>query len=163
MYREFIEKEYVDTLERLHEEKNMLKSLRDLKQVNDPLIIELSGLPRTGKTTSFEQLYDFFKKGGFKVSKTDEPAYIIKQSLDMNELKNMSDVEFNDKTLEISRDNLLLSKNIGSDIIIMDRGIIDNYFWYQLYFEKGMIDKATYEKYLLQLDYDMEYVDKLFC
>lgn len=32
----------------------------DSKQIDEPFVIELSGLPRTGKTTSFEQLYDFF-------------------------------------------------------------------------------------------------------
>ena len=161
-YKEFINTDYIKVLEQLHKEKKLLKDLIDSKQINEPLIIELSGLPRTGKTTSCEQLYDFFKKGGFKIYKTEEPTYSIKKSLNLNELRNMSNVEFNDKTLEICRNNLLLSKNTGSDIIIMDRGIIDNYFWYQLYYEKGLIDDITYNEYLVQLKKDLKFLDQLF-
>lgn len=162
IYKDYIDSKYINELEKLHEQKLLLKSLIDLKQINDPLIIELSGLPRTGKTTTFEQLYDFFKKGGFNIIKIKEPAYLIKQSLNLEELKNLSDVEFNDKTLEISRNSLIEAKQIGADIIIMDRGIIDNFFWYQLYFDKNLIDKDNYDKYMKKLYEDIKLLDKLF-
>ena len=47
----------------------------------------------------------------------------------------MSNLEFNDKTLEVSRKSLEIAKKKNSDIILMDRGIIDNYFWYQMLYE----------------------------
>ena len=33
-----------------------------------PYVIELTGTPRTGKTTILKTLEDFFRKGGFKYS-----------------------------------------------------------------------------------------------
>ena len=50
----------------------------DSKQIDEPFVVELSPLSRTGKTTMFLQLYDFFKKGGFKVSKTEKSEYLLK-------------------------------------------------------------------------------------
>ena len=161
-YKNYIDNDYVAKLEKLHQEKQLLKLLIDSKQIDEPLVIELSGLPRTGKTTTFEQLYDFFKKGGFKISKAEEPADLLKKSMSLCELKNLSDVQFNDRTLEISKNNLINAKKAGSDIIVMDRGIIDNYFWYQLYFNKKLISKEIYTFYLKQLKSDIEMIDKLF-
>ena len=44
----------------------------------------------------------------------------------------------------------------------MDRGIIDNYFWYQLYYNKQEISKEDYKFYLKQLLDDVKLLDKLF-
>ena len=44
----------------------------------------------------------------------------------------------------------------------MDRGIIDNYFWYQLYYNKQEISKVDYKFYLKQLLDDVKLLDKLF-
>lgn len=53
-------------LRKLHYEKEELIKLKSFIK-NEPYIVEFSGTPRTGKTTLINNLYDFFKKGGFNV------------------------------------------------------------------------------------------------
>lgn len=74
----------------------------------------------------------------------------------------MSDVEFNDKTLEVSRQSLLVTKQKNPDIILMDRGVIDNYFWYQSMYENNIIDFNTYLSKISDLNKDLENIDQLF-
>lgn len=161
-YKNYIDTRYLTDLETLHQEKLILKRMIDLKQPNDPFVVELSGLPRTGKTTSYEHLFDFFKKGGFSVSRIQEPAYLLKEMLSSEEISKLSDLEFNSRTLEISRNQLNKLKADGSDIVLMDRGVIDNYFWYQLYYENGKLNSELYIQYLSKLKSDLELVNKLF-
>lgn len=125
-------------------------------------MVELSGLPRTGKTTSLEKIYNFFKKGSFKIVKSEEPAYLIKKSLSLDEIASLSRSQFNDMTLEFSRKALDDAMNLNPDIILMDRGIIDNYFWYRLLFDDKEILNDLYNKKINGLVSDMNKVDLLF-
>ena len=136
-YRKYFtgEEELLFKLEQLHRKKQKLRELLDKKEEKEPFVVELCGLPRTGKTVSLGKLYEFFKNGDIKIEKAEEPAFIIKNSLTLSEIRNMSNLEFNDKTLEVSRESLERAKKKNSDIILMDRGIIDNYFWYQMLYE----------------------------
>ena len=45
----------------------MLK-LKAITTSEKPFVIEFSGTPRTGKTTTINNLNDFFKKGGLKTT-----------------------------------------------------------------------------------------------
>ena len=79
----------------------------------------------------------------YKVLRTKEPAQIVKERYDT---KRLSGVEFNDKTLEISKEELDYCKLQKPDIILQDRGVFDNYIWYQMMYERGQISYDTYLK-----------------
>ena len=53
----------------------MKELLNNKKEIN-PFVVELCGLPRTGKTVSLCKLYEFFKNGGINIEKAD-PEIII--------------------------------------------------------------------------------------
>ena len=65
-------KDYYDKLKKLHAQKVELERLRNLCKLTKPFVIEFSGTPRTGKTTTINNLYDFFKKGGFDITIIEE-------------------------------------------------------------------------------------------
>ena len=50
-------------------ELEQLKSYCDLERT---FIVEFTGTPRTGKRSTINNLYDFFKKGGFDVRVVEE-------------------------------------------------------------------------------------------
>lgn len=149
-------------LEQLHKKKYELKKLIDCSQHSEPFIVEFSGLPRTGKSESLDKVYEFFKQANIKIEKTKEPAQIIKDSMSKEEVSKMTNLEFNNKTLEISRNELENIISQRPSIIIQDRGIIDNYFWYQMMYDEGQIDLYTYEEILLNLSSDLIKTDQLF-
>lgn len=162
----FKDKEHIlNELERLHKRKYELKEALERNKSNESFVVEFSGLPRTGKSTCIDKVYEFFKHANYKIEKTEEPAQIIKESLTREEMSKMTDLQFNDKTLEISRrelDSKLLLGGGYQNIIIQDRGVIDNYFWYQMLYEEGKIDNSLYEQLLLGLASDLMQVDQLF-
>ena len=77
-YRKYFtgEEELLFKLEQLHRKKQKLKELLDNKKEINPFVVELCGLPRTGKTVSLGKLYEFFKNGGINIEKAD-PEIII--------------------------------------------------------------------------------------
>ena len=156
--------ELLESLEALHfkkvELKKQIETLRGACQ--EPFVVELSGLPRTGKTSCMQRVYDFFKAGNIAVQRTMEPAYLIKQNLSLKEIRQMSNLEFNDRALQVSKESLAAAKESNPDIILMDRGIVDNYFWYQMLFNEGKIDIDVYEQKLLTLASDLLKIDQLF-
>lgn len=155
-------KELLKRLEELHQKKYSLRDrLRNTSNFS-PYITEFSGLPRTGKSSSVERVYNFFKQAGINIEKTTEPAQIIKESISQSEISKMSNIEFNNKTLEISKSELKRKIAQNPEIIIQDRGVIDNYFWYQMMYEEGKIDDVTFERILLQLYQDLLNIDQLF-
>ena len=77
-YRKYFtgEEELLFKLEQLHRKKQKLKELLNNKKEINPFVVELCGLPRTGKTVSLGKLYEFFKNGGINIEKAD-PEIII--------------------------------------------------------------------------------------
>lgn len=52
--------EYYYNLKKLHAMKMELQKLKSLCSLSKPFVIEFSGTPRTGKTSTINNLYDFF-------------------------------------------------------------------------------------------------------
>ena len=155
--------EKLEELEKLHYRKTKLKDKLSAYRIDySPFIVELSGLPRTGKTMTAEKVYDFFKFGEFNIERTTEPAHIIKSTHTPEELKHFSNLDFNDETLRISRQELkdVIKKN--PDIIIQDRGVIDNYFWYQMMYINGVIDFEILKSRIRNLREDLADMDQLY-
>ena len=142
MYRKYLtDEELINKLEELHEKKYRLKELMSNQKQKKPFVVELAGMPRTGKTVSSERVFEFFKMANYSVLRTKEPAQIVKERYDITKLSN---INFNDLTLEISKEQLNECVNQNPDIVLQDRGIFDNYIWYQMMYERGDIDRETY-------------------
>ena len=165
MYRKYIKDEkLLKKLEYLHERKYRLKEMIEKQKklsyyVSSPYIVELAGMPRTGKTVSSERVFEFFKMANYNVLRTKEPAQIVKERYD---IRNLSNIEFNDKTLEISKEQLSDCINQKPDIILQDRGIFDNYIWYQMMYERGEISYTTYLEKMIDLNESVKIDDSLF-
>lgn len=159
MYRNYIkDEELIRKLEILHEKKYRLLELINNNPVS-PFVVELAGMARTGKTVSTEKVFEFFKMANFSIMRTKEPAQIVKEKYDIT---NFTNVEFNDKTLEISKEQLekcLLKK---PHIIIEDRGVFDNYIWYQMMYERGEIGLETYNKKMSDVNDTLNMIDQLY-
>lgn len=160
MYKNYIKDEkLVQRLEKLHEQKYKLKELIDKQNKKETFIVELAGMARTGKTVSTERIFEFFKMANYSIVRTKEPAQIVKERYDITKLSN---VDFNDKTLEISIENLDYCLSKEPDIILQDRGIFDNYIWYQMMYEKGEIDFNTYKEKMSNINKVLERNDQLY-
>ena len=160
MYRKYITDDSLKAkLEELNEKKYRLKELLDKQDDKKSFIVELAGMPRTGKTVSTERIFEFFKMANYNVVRTKEPAQIVKERYDTNTLSN---VEFNDKTLEISIEQLNKCISRNPDIILQDRGIFDNYIWYQMLYERGEINFQTYLEKMSNLNNVINLDDQLY-
>ena len=160
MYKNYIkDSELIKKLEILHEKKYKLKELIDKQKEKDTFVVELAGMARTGKTVSTERIFEFFKMANYTILRTKEPAQIVKERYDTTKLDN---VDFNDKTLEISREQLDSCLSMKPDIILQDRGIFDNYIWYQMMFERGDIDEETYLSKMTNINNVIEEDDQLY-
>lgn len=140
--------ERLEKLCELHNKKLELLRLKSSIEYSEPYIIEFTGTPRAGKTSCANNIKDFFKKSGFRVEMLEEPAGQINDRIkNQEELKRMNEVEFNNLTLQIACDSLSKAKNSDSDIIIMDRGVLDNYIWYDMFYRQNKISFEDYCKY----------------
>lgn len=160
MYKKYIKDEnMIKKLEELHEKKYRLKELLDSSKEKRPYVVELAGMPRTGKTVSSERIFEFFKMANYCVLRTKEPAQVVKERYDITTLSN---IEFNDKTLEISKEQLTKCICKKPDIILQDRGIFDNYIWYQMMYERGEISFNTYLEKMSDLNDSVNINDSLY-
>lgn len=139
--------EYYKELKKLHAMKIELQRLKKLCPLEKSFVIEFSGTPRTGKTTTINNLYDFFKKGGFSISIIEEfttSKYfkeVFKQKYkDSNKLdSNLAIIEETVKQLE---DEI----NTNKDIIIVDRSINDRQIWNYIRYKKSDMDTKMYNE-----------------
>ena len=141
---------YYTKLKQLHAQKIELQRLKSLVTLSKPFVIEFSGTPRTGKTTTINNLYDFFKKGGFDVSIIEEfttSKYykeVFKKKLDK---MNLSDS--NIAIIEEVHKQLQNAISSGKEIILIDRSLNDRQIWnYRRFIRKDMPE----DKYLITKD-----------
>ena len=64
--------EEYNKLKKFHYRKQEIYKMKSVLEKNKTYVIEFTGTPRTGKTTLMNNLYDFFKKGGFTTSILEE-------------------------------------------------------------------------------------------
>ncbi len=144
--------DYYAKLRKLHAQKIELKRLKSLVSLPKPFVVEFTGTPRTGKTTTINNLYDFFKKGGFEVSLVEE---FTTSKYYKEELKSKFDsMSYSDRDLAIFEEinkqlqNAILTKK---DLILIDRSLNDRQIWNYRRFVRGEMPKDLYlnarEKY----------------
>lgn len=140
-------KDYYDKLKKLHAQKVELERLRNLCKLTKPFVIEFSGTPRTGKTTTINNLYDFFKKGGFDITIIEE--FTTSKYYKEKFKQKYSDLSSSDFNIAILKEVTKQLKNIinsDREIILIDRSINDRQIWNYRRYKKGDIDLKTYEE-----------------
>lgn len=140
-------KEYYEKLKKLHAQKVELQKLKALCSLSKPFVIEFCGTPRTGKTTTINNLYDFFKKGGFKVSVVEEfttSNYYKEQIKD--ELDKMNLGDSNIAIIEYTYKQLLKLLETDQEIILIDRSLNDRQIWNYIRYVRGDMSKVQYHK-----------------
>lgn len=137
--------DYYKELKRLHAEKYELIKLKRICSVVRPFIIEFTGTPRTGKTTTINNLYDFFKKAGFDIS-------IIEEFTTSKRFKSLyksvySKMDMAHRNLTIADEVLeeLERESLSShDIILLDRSVNDRQIWNYRRFISGEMTEEEY-------------------
>ena len=134
-------------LTKIHYQKQELFKLKEVLEPS-PYVIEFTGTPRTGKTTLINNLYDFFKKAGFKVEIIEEFTTSKKYKQDIYPLlkdqeKKIINTEIPKYVLKDLEDIL----NNKPDIIIVDRSLFDRLIWIDRLYLKSGITKEEYEEY----------------
>lgn len=141
------EKEYNQVL-KLHYKKKEILKLKSILTKKYPYIIEFTGTPRTGKTSLITNLEDFFKKGGFSTNLLEEFTTSKKYKKEIypqlkNEYKKIVNFQI-PKHVKKQLENALKKK---SDIIIIDRSLLDRLIWIdRLYLSNG-ISNDEYREY----------------
>lgn len=142
--------DYYKKLRQLHAEKIELQRLKALVTLPKPFVIEFTGTPRTGKTTTINNLYDFFKKGGFEVSLIEEftTSKYYKEKL-KSKFDKMELGDGNIAILEEIYKQLQIALSSSKEIILIDRSINDRQIWNYRRFIRGDMEE---EQYLIARD-----------
>ena len=111
-----------------------------------PLIIEFTGLPKSGKTTVVNSLSMFLRRNGIS-------TIVIKERASICPIKNKHHPDFNVWTGCTTLTNILNYKQSKDySVIIVDRGIFDSLIWMNLLSRKGKLsnsDLETIERFFL--------------
>lgn len=157
--------------ERLAKLKDLDRKKKEINNLRDnngplikPLVVTLSGTPRAGKTTTIEALYEFFKKTGINTKRLEEPAGLIYATLKNREEKQKlleNRVTFVDKQYDIGTNYINNNLN-GSDLILCDRGVIDPFIWYDMYYQLGMVSRDKYIEFLNYMKDPKNYINYFY-
>lgn len=140
-------KEYYDKLKKLHAQKVELQKLKALCSLAKPFVIEFSGTPRTGKTTTINNLYDFFKKGGFRTVIIEEfTTSEYYKKVFKEKYKELSSEELNMKILEQVTNQLKMVTESENEVVIIDRSINDRQIWNYRGYIHGNIEESKYNQ-----------------
>lgn len=143
-----LEEEY-NKLIRLHYRKQEIYKMISVLDNNKPYVIEFTGTPRTGKTTLMNNLYDFFKKGGFTTSTLEEFTTSKRYKKEIypklkDDYKKIINTEIPKYVLE-DLDNEI---NKNNDIILIDRSLFDRMIWMDRLYNKNGVTKEEYDNYI---------------
>lgn len=141
--------EEYNKLKKFHYRKQEIYKMKSVLEKNKTYVIEFTGTPRTGKTTLMNNLYDFFKKGGFTTSTLEEFTTSKRYKKDIyprlkNKYKSVINTEIpkyvlGDLNTEVSKDY---------DIILVDRSLFDRMIWMDRLYNKNGVTKEEYDNYI---------------
>ena len=141
------ETEYYNKLNKLHAQKEELIRLKNLCDLSKPFVIEFCGTPRTGKITVLNNLFDFFKKGGFSVELIKEitTSKYYKEVL-FPTMEEESVEELSVAIIEESEKQIREALKRENDIILINRSLNDRAIWNYKKLVKNEISKQRYEE-----------------
>lgn len=107
-----------------------------------PFMIEFTGSPSAGKTTTIKEMYDFLRPLGFTVWRPQEGAEWVQHIP-------RTTPEYNIRTGLYALEKLV-DEGFGHryDIILFDRCIFDAYCWMEYWYDKGKI--SAEHKFVIQ-------------
>jgi len=115
-----------------------------LKTANSkkPIVIEISGTPKAGKTTYIDSLKVFLRRSGIKVKSIHEGASVCP-------VEDKNNWFFNVWTLNYAINSLI--QNIYApvphiDVLIVERALFDSICWFKWFKEKGSLTDEEYKK-----------------
>src|SRR5690242_14647241 len=114
--------EYLVRINDLEARADKLKTLIEGARAPRPLIIEFSGLPKSGKTSLISVLQLFLKRNGIKAEVYTERASI-------SPIRKKGHLEFNVWVSCASLEGMLEALFKDIDVFILDRGIFDALVW----------------------------------
>ena len=127
--------------------RNVLSYLKsplryDLNFLPRPFILEFTGSPSGGKSTTISELDKFLRHQGFRVLKPQEGAEVIRHISRQTPLYNIR--------TGLYALNILIDQSLGHlyDVIIFERCLFDVYCWMIYWLEKKML--SAKEKDLIQ-------------
>lgn len=120
------------------------------EELRKPLVIEFSGTPKSGKSTTIEQVRAFLKRCGFKVEVVVERASVCP-------IRDKRHAHFNVWTSATCLAQLLEKtqdppRADDPDVLILDRGVFDSIIWLRLLEDLrrlGNEERARIEDFLL--------------
>lgn len=130
--------------------EKLLKQARDLRgtlrgQARRAFVLELTGTPKAGKSTSVEILRKFFKEAGFQV-------HLLKERAADCPLPMKGHFFFNAWTTATMLAEVLETHETNVDLLILDRGFFDALVWLELQSKRHQIspeEKKTFEDFVL--------------
>lgn len=104
-----------------------------------PVIVELSGLPNSGKTTLLRKIKKLCESNNVNVIIMQEPAELLPENIPKGSIAQNLWI-----TLETLQRSLELTYVTDVDYILLDRGFYNQLFWSTMYKQKD----ATYSEYI---------------
>ena len=106
-----------------------------------PFMVEFSGTPEAGKTTTINAVADMLRENDYKTKILKEsaeslPSEIPKGTFDANMWMHF-----------ITQSGLISALYSKADIVLIDRGIIDSEFYGQKFLNDGLCTKAKYDEF----------------
>lgn len=149
-----------ELIKELKEKAERVRKLSERFRKRRPVVIEFSGSPKAGKTSSITSLVQFLKRNNFKVKVIQEAASICP-------VMDKHSPMFNLWTLCNSIASLIgvMESDTGNlDVVIIDRGIYDAMCWFKWLDEKGKIEKEMLDtiQEFITMDRLIRYVDIVF-
>jgi len=113
----------------------------DEKHRPRPFFVELTGSPDSGKTTTIDEMYKFFKTLGFKVKRPQEGAEVIQGVKRDTPLYNI-------RTCDYARIQLIdQAHEPECDLMIFDRCVFDGYCWMMYWEAKSKLTSEETKMY----------------
>lgn len=138
------DKYYLDLLKLYYKSKELFKLKKLIKNVK-PYVIEFAGTPRGGKTKLLNNLLDFFVKSGFICDFVEEFTKTKKyKEYYFPKWKNKNIIFVNVKIYENILKKINKSLLKGSNIVLVDRSLIDRLIWINRLYENGKIVEKEY-------------------
>lgn len=106
-----------------------------------PFFVEFTGSPDSGKTTTIDELYKFFKTLKFRVLRPQEGAEVIQHIPRSTPLYNI-------RTAQYAINQLIdLSHSHMYDLVLFDRCAFDAYCWMMYWESKGQLTRNEVKLY----------------
>lgn len=112
-------------------------------EMGKPRVIEISGMPTSGKTTLVNGLFEIFGKNGYKCKVVPESASEMKRKGIPKE-EDLTLNYFLMTVLRTTEELLLASENEYLDFILVDRGLVDRLIWNEWMKKEELIDLNSY-------------------